>query len=691
MEQKNRIATTRAIKRQLKPEHAIVLKTVKVANLACRRVVNNPEIVKVLSSNDVAALKRAYHQPLYTIVSKVLTLLQARGLIFTPGKIGSNRYYGAVAILDPATVTLPNKQSRRRRALELVRGAVAGLGRAVRVDDVCEFAAKRPDADDLSQADLVHDVLSLAQTGELSVVGTVRGESNGLNLYLPSDLEPSRYVPTEPLTWIEEVARAFNEVWFEHQEQATAAGKHPRPVSTGEVRARWVASPQANPKAHEPQPVVNAMSMLSQRSRRQAPLLRKIRRKGEKAILWAPVGISEELLDIGDAYASDAERIGTAVQRAIEQLGRPVTIRDVADEVELDPTLRPAGSSSLYKVLADTSKKTIDIGNGVRKERSTRRVYRVGTLGNETYYFHRAEGLEKAKSYVELQRIDSIWSATRAEERLGRIDTRKLLSVAIGGAMLIEVEAGDIVNMLNSFLFRQMDGATRNEAEILRKIVSEVISKARGWLVSRNVAQQNLPQNIRTQIPGWIAEELLPILYPFYPNIRKDKDGNDLTRLLFHEIRRIPNPKFESRFSKDPHTAAEFLFDRTDALFYAAKKWGGLECNFQARLASSELGWLRDVRFVFPALCAKEVETRLAAVACLAFLWSEEGNKYLRRMAVEDAEPGVRQSALWAYGFANGIDAAELVSWRKRDDTNVHVRTIAEKASMLCDKGWWAL
>jgi hypothetical protein len=92
---------------------------------------------------------------------------------------------------------------------------------------------------------------------------------------------------------------------------------------------------------------------------------------------------------------------------------------------------------------------------------------------------------------------------------------------------------------------------------------------------------------------------------------------------------------------------------------------GGLECNFQARLASSELGWLRDVRFVFPALCAKEVETRLAAVACLAFLWSEEGNKYLRRMAVEDVEPGVRQSALWAYGFANGIDAAELVSWRK--------------------------
>jgi hypothetical protein len=81
----------------------------------------------VLSSNDVAALKGAYHQPLYTIVSKVLTLLQARGLIFTPGKIGSNRYYGAVAILDPATVTLPNKQSRRRRALELVRGAVAGL------------------------------------------------------------------------------------------------------------------------------------------------------------------------------------------------------------------------------------------------------------------------------------------------------------------------------------------------------------------------------------------------------------------------------------------------------------------------------------------------------------------------------------------------------------------------------------
>jgi hypothetical protein len=85
------------------------------------------------------------------------------------------------------------------------------------------------------------------------------------------------------------------------------------------------------------------------------------------------------------------------------------------------------------------------------------------------------------------------------------------------------------------------------------------------------------------------------------------------------------------------------------------------------------------------------MRVRLAGVACLAFLWSVEGNKSLRQIAVEDPEPGVRQSALWAYGFANGEGAFKLASWQAKDDISSQVRSFAEKAKELNETEWWLL
>jgi hypothetical protein len=116
-----------------------------------------------------------------------------------------------------------------------------------------------------------------------------------------------------------------------------------------------------------------------------------------------------------------------------------------------------------------------------------------------------------------------------------------------------------------------MDGATRNEAEILRKIVSEVISKARGWLVSRNVAQQNLPQNIRTQIPGWIAEELLPILYPFTQIYERTK--MEMILLGFYSTKFAVFPTRNLRVASLKTRIPQQNFCSTARThFYAAKK-----------------------------------------------------------------------------------------------------------------------
>lgn len=190
---------------------------------------------------------------------------------------------------------------------------------------------------------------------------------------------------------------------------------------------------------------------------------------------------------------------------------------------------------------------------------------------------------------------------------------------------------------------------------------------------------------------GLTSEELLEILKPLYPQAEKITNPAQLITLKYNSIRRISNPAFVSRFAKDPQVAAEFLYDRTDALLYAAKQWGGPECCLQAMLASNELGLLRDPRFVFPALASKSFEVRLAGVACLAYLRSEKGNKQLRRLAVEDPDAGVRQSAVWAYGFAEGERTLDFVRERRDHDTNAHMQAFLDTALQMAEKGWWAL
>lgn len=674
---------------KLKTEHQFVLRALKVSNLASRRVVTNPEIVQALSESELTQLKATYQQNIGTVVGKILTLLQARGLVFSPGKIGQIRYYGAVSVLDAERAVLPDKQTRRGRTIELVRGAVAAFGRAVRIGDIFTYAKGRTEVCDLDLTSISHDVLSLAETKDLRVVGIVRGEGKGHNLYLPSEMDPASHIPQKPLTWIEEVAQAFSEVWAVHLQQAKDENRLPRPISTGEVRAKWSTTPGAHAKSSERQPVVDAMQILALKSREQPPLVRKIKRKGEKANLWAPVDTPSQELDLGHAHATDTERVGVAVRRSVKHLGRPVTVRDVSDEIELDPSLRPAKTQSLFSILSDISKEKADVVGGKPQKRGIRRVYRVGMVENEVYYYHRRDGLSEAESYIDFLRLEIQWDWLRFGERIEALNNCYLPSAAIGQALLIGTEVEDMRGKLDAFLGRKMDWSTRREAEVLHRRASEILADSRQWLDGHNQSTFALPQEVSRDVQCWTSHKLFEVLYPLYPVLRKNNDPTQVIALLYDQVRRVKNPHYINRFSKEPLEAAEFLFDRTDALLYAAQKWGGNECKFLARTARTELFWLRDERFILPALKAEDMKARLAAVSCLAFLWSDEAKTQLRQVAVEDLEPGVRQSALWGYGFAGG-DMKDLLQERSEKDNNAHVRAFAKKAMTLDERGWWA-
>jgi hypothetical protein len=62
------------------------------------------------------------------------------------------------------------------------------------------------------------------------------------------------------------------------------------------------------------------------------------------------------------------------------------------------------------------------------------------------------------------------------------------------------------------------------------------------------------------------------VLKPLYPAAKEMSSPHRLAGLISKKIRRFPNPEFESRFSKVPHKAFEYLYDRTDALLFAATR-----------------------------------------------------------------------------------------------------------------------
>lgn len=258
--------------------------------------------------------------------------------------------------------------------------------------------------------------------------------------------------------------------------------------------------------------------------------------------------------------------------------------------------------------------------------------------------------------------------------------------------MLVKAEAETITNTTNEFLRKTVvDSPTHSEADSIREAVADIPEATSRWLVDSDINHLDIPRDVSLALPGWTAAELLEIFKPLHPAAKKMKSPNQLTSLISKKIKRFPNPDFESRFSNMPHKASEYLGDCTDALLFAAMRWGGHECRMQAMMARSEIGPLRDPRFVYPALRSAMFEERLRGVAGLAFPWSNCGRELLRDLALNDTEPAVRLSALWAYGFAGAEDAEELLSLQAECEPNVRARaSLGEMTKCLVEnQGLW--
>jgi hypothetical protein len=673
----------------MRPRHAVVLRALERANTTHGRMALVEEIAAAMQDDERALMSKAYIQPFNYAVAKVLSLLLARGLVFSNHQ-GWRRCYGSVKVLDSASAPLPTiMMARRQRVLQLVHEAVGKPGRAVRAVDVITHAAEKEETQDIPIKHIVHDLACLTQTGELRVLDKIRGDGSGLNLYLPVDASAELYLPKEPLTWLEEVAHSFRQMWEARAQQAAVEGGLPRPVATPEVRAFLEKRSAPLPKQMSPAAVTNALKQLAEAN---TAVIRKVTRQGEWANLWAPIDVPDERLEIHTTYANPNERIAVAVRRAVERLNRPVTTKEVDDELEVDADLRPPGDYNTARLLIEASKQSIggskSQSGAVRKNRVHRYVQRVGQFHGTAYYYPDGEGIDAARAYIEFRRIKAQWIKECASGQLDELESCTLPCLAAGRALLVLASAEHTSDELDRLLAEtSLYSETRLGAETLLAELHRIMQRGREWLSARSLTGLKIPSRVSEHTPGWTAEDLLHAIVHLYPPAKTIDAAHKLVPLLDKNIRRIKNSDFTSRFSKESQQAAEYLFDRADALLFAAKQWGGYECCLQANLAGNEIGNLRDPQFIFPALDSKKADIRLTAVACLAFVQSVEGNDLLKQVAMKDVEPGIRQSALWAYGGWT----KDIAGVMAQHDPSEDARKFAEEIAKAEGVGIWQL
>jgi hypothetical protein len=263
---------------------------------------------------------------------------------------------------------------------------------------------------------------------------------------------------------------------------------------------------------------------------------------------------------------------------------------------------------------------------------------------------------------------------------------------------VVRMRAAELISLLVAAAHSVQCALTEPDAEeSTREAAAELLSElhaVRSRLEGLDPLAEDGQGGVPVDVATWSQEELNAAANRLRQG-RITERGADHVRLEFgRTIRRLPNPEFVARNRRDPVQSRQWHFDRTAALLRLAQEHGGNECILQSMIARRELGTFRNPHVIVAALESGSLDERLAAAASLAFLWSQDGTAALRRAALGDTAPGVRQVALWGFGFANGDDALELARRQRSEDAAPEVRSFAQEIADIVaenERGWWAV
>jgi hypothetical protein len=658
----------------------IVLRALEVVNLSLGRAVTAKEVARAIPPECLGKVRLKSPKDLPSQMSVRLKELMQQGLVFSAGKKSARHFYASARVADPSKITLPpGPYSCCQKVLAIVRRLTGQLGRGVRMDEILT-GATAAELNGMTRSSITQGLGALVQRKSLGVIGVVRGRAR--NVYLPMEFDPKAYVHDDPVTPLDKVLDAFWTLWRARLQQAQEAGVRPQPLTTGEISVQFQAS--NGRLLGSARCVATCLGILQSGMRTR---IRCVRRGHERARLWAPIDFAITKLDVDEVYASDAERAREAVRRASERLGRPVRSAEAAEEVAADRALRPRGPRGFQAALQEGASRT-----KVTVTRGQSRIIKVGTFHGRAYWS--AGSAEEGRAFIRFKQLAADWRRGGFVERFRGLQECALDTVAIGRALQVLAEASSVTSELRSLILEPVvPESPRSAAQVIVQESEKLCHELTRWLAPQQLRYPDLPVCVSPDAPGWTSNEVIQALGGLYPPLDRLAAGPRIASLISMKIRRVSNARYQTRWSQNPVEAASMLFDKTDALISFAIRCGGRECAGQAALAKHELDRLRDDRFVIPSVCIGNWEKRLVGVACLAFLWSERGTKALREIAVADQDPGVRQAALWGYGFSGGEGAIALAEQRMRSDCNSQTREFASRVldATASNQDWWSV
>ena len=642
----------------LSPTQRIIFNALEQSNMKVNDAVLTSEIISNLTSEHLKIFKNIYKVPLKQAIKTILISLVTKRLVFIAKTKRRWNYYAAVSVFSSNEKPFIYKPSYRETLIELLREAIVYYNRAVRVGEIEKYLDEvRPDlkGDCKWFRAAIH---RLANEGIVKVVEKIRQDKFGGNYFLLPDMDKSLYADVVPPSWLELVLQSFRELWLIQTEKAALGGNLPKPLTTEEIKKHIIKKygKEAIPNFNGAMPY--ALWVLARNNSRTE--IKRIPCDVYSKHLWVPLNVSDDEIDLFDLPVSDSVKLNSLVRLAVERLNRPVTMVDLAEELKIHPELKIKRKKSINSLLNNQSKCTD--------------VKKIGWQYGEWYFYYGDEKSPCVKAYLALRKVAVEWQSLNALSELNDVENCLVKSIAYGRCRLIQNKIDEIIPLLNNFCNDKLLGSIMNfDAEKLLNEVMEAELKLNIWFGDNSDASSlELPKYVQNEASGLTVEQLWKLLQPLYPKAVQVKKVAEISNILSGDIRRFKNPNYKPSFCDGSLETAQYLFDKTDTFTYAGQKWGESECFMQATMVRDNLGLLRDINFVLPALSSVNYNERLIAVSCLAFLQDEKAIEPLYSIALYDQDAGVRESAIWAYAFLGG-NIKKLATEIRKGETNEKV------------------
>lgn len=566
--------------------------------------------------------------------------------------------------------------SHRQRIISLVESAVIFYDRAVKLIDLQEYARS------LGQMDLCDERLStclarLVHNGTIYIAKQGRKDKFGGNFYLPTGVAPEGYVENLPLSWLDVVWQSFEEIWVNRTSQALAEDILPTPVSTDEVEAYILGKFGKETFPQDESPVAYALGYLCKP--KPKAVLKKLRRDTYGRCLWIPASISPNDYELKGRAKNKSETINLLVQKAVEHFRRPVTADEISKTAKFFPHLKMNGQMWLNDLVNETKFSPIK---------------QIAAIKGEWYYFFGEISEEEIQSFVLLRNSERQWLELNTNETLKLIRLCKLPSVIFGRMLLLKENISRLLFDLKNFCdMENFNETNRFSQEIISlfKEIKTVLLEVETELDEMAVERSSLPCKINGQRNLLNSTEITNYLKPFLTKVKEANSEARTADLIGRQIKKHFNHQYKPIFAGNSkeNTVPRYLFDKFDLVTYTAQQIGGNLCRALAIMAQSEMGELRDGRFLLPMLESENYEHRLGATVCLAFMQNLEYKKHIYELALFDEDAGVRKIALWAYVFMQGNRIAELIAKIKECETHHQVLEFITKIEEIGVENIW--